>query len=68
VPEVQDLVKGTRARSCPKCDYQFNGKPEPTAAPEPVAVEKKADTVTFEQIKEVDPILWTTGTGVFVVE
>jgi uncharacterized Zn finger protein (UPF0148 family) len=52
-PKCKTWVKGTRAKSCPKCDYQFNGKQEAAPAAEPAASEKKADTVTFEQIKAV---------------
>ena len=51
-PKCNAWVKGTRAKACPKCNYQFNGKPA-APAPEPVVAEKKADTVTFEQLRAV---------------
>jgi hypothetical protein len=51
-PNCKAWVRGTRAKACPKCDYQFNGKvPAPETASAPA--EKKADTVTFEQISAV---------------
>ena len=35
----------------PKCDHQFNGKQVVATAPVVAAAEKKADTVTFEQVE-----------------
>ncbi len=59
-PKCSAWVKGTRAKSCPKCDYQFNGKQD--AAPEPAVAEKKAgDTVTFKQIRAVTQAVVTIG-------
>jgi uncharacterized Zn finger protein (UPF0148 family) len=55
-PKCQAWVKGTRAKTCPKCGHQFNGKQKPAPAPEPAAVpaEKKAgDTITISQVKAV---------------
>jgi hypothetical protein len=50
-PKCQVWIKGTRAKTCAKCGYEFNGKKKPAPAPEPVAapaVEKKAvDTITI---------------------
>ena len=61
-PKCSAWVKGTRAKDCPKCDYQFNGKHEAAPAPEPVAAEKKAeDTVTFEQLRAVTQTVRTIG-------
>lgn len=63
-PKCKTWVKGTRAKACPKCDYQFNGKAVvKAAAPEPVAApaEKKADTVTFEQIRAVTQTVKVVG-------
>jgi uncharacterized Zn finger protein (UPF0148 family) len=52
-PECKTWIKGTRAKSCPKCSYEFNGKKKAASAPEPAVVEKRADTVTFGQLKAV---------------
>lgn len=61
-PKCNAWVKGTRAKACPKCDYQFNGKAEVKApAPEPAAAEKKADTVTFEQVRAVTQTVKVIG-------
>lgn len=57
-PKCKAWVKGTRAKACPKCNFQFNGKAVPAA--EPVA-EKKADTATFEQIRAVTQTVKTIG-------
>jgi hypothetical protein len=56
-------VKGTRAKTCPKCSYEFmsakhNGKAvtaKPVAVPEPVAEKpaKPGDTLTLEHVKAV---------------
>jgi hypothetical protein len=65
-PKCSTWIKGTRAKACPKCDYQFNGKQKTvarvSASPEPVVAEKKAgDTVTFEQIRAVTQTVKTIG-------
>jgi hypothetical protein len=60
-PKCSAWVKGTRAKACPKCDYQFNGKPKAAPAPEPVAEKKAGDTVTFEQIRAVTQTVKTIG-------
>ena len=61
-PKCNAWVKGTRAKACPKCEFQFNGKAEAKApALEPVAAEKKADTVTFEQVRAVTQTVKTIG-------
>jgi len=60
-PKCKTWVKGTRAKACPKCDYQFNGKQEAAPAAEPVAAEKKTDTVTFEQVRAVTQTVKTIG-------
>ena len=59
-PSCKALVNGTRTKTCPKCDYEFNGKPA-APAPEPVVVEKKADTVTFEQLRAVTQTVKAIG-------
>ena len=63
-PSCAALVKGTRTKACPKCDYQFNGKQKRAPAPEPAAapVEKKAvDTITISQIKAVAQTIKAVG-------
>ena len=62
-PKCNAWVKGTRAKACPKCDYQFNGKQQKADTPEPVAipVEKKADTVTFDQVRAVTQTVKVMG-------
>ncbi len=52
-PKCKAWVKGTRAKTCPKCNYRFNGKHAAAPAPEPAVAEKKADTVTVEQVRAV---------------
>ena len=54
-PACKAWVKGTRAKSCPKCGYDFTGKQPKTPAPEatPAPVEKAANTVTVEQVRAV---------------
>jgi hypothetical protein len=61
-PKCQTWVKGTRAKTCPKCRYDFtagkqNGKAvtaKPVAVPEPAAAEKPAkDMLTLEHVKAV---------------
>ena len=61
-PKCKAWVKGTRAKACTKCKYEFNGKPAAAApAPAPVVVEKKADTVTFEQVRAVTQTINAIG-------
>jgi len=60
-PKCNAWVKGTRTKACPKCDYQFNGKPEVAAVVEPAVAEKKADTVTFEQVRAVTQTVKVIG-------
>ena len=60
-PKCKAWVRGTRAKACPKCNYQFNGKQVAAPAPEPVVVEKKADTVTFEQLRAVTQTVKAIG-------
>ncbi len=66
-PKCKVWVKGTRAKSCPKCDYNFtNGRPTasaveaaPVAATEAPA--KAANAITLEQIKTVSQMVRTIG-------
>jgi len=66
-PKCEAWVRGTRAKACPKCGHEFNGKQEPApkaaravvAAPEAPA--KPASTVTIEQIKAVSQMVKTSG-------
>ena len=63
-PKCNAWVKGTRAKTCPTCAYQFNGKPEATPAPEvvPATAEKKAgDMITFDQLRAVTQTVNTIG-------
>jgi uncharacterized Zn finger protein (UPF0148 family) len=60
-PKCKAWVKGTRAKACPKCNYQFNGKSEVAAVAEPAVAERKADTVTFEQIRAVTQTVKAIG-------
>ena len=62
-PKCKAWVKGTRTKACPKCNYQFNGKAEAKAATEPAPAEKKADTVTFEQVRAVTMTVKAIGGG-----
>jgi len=60
------VVKGTRAKACPKCDHQFNSKQKAAPAPEPtkVVVEKPtkvADAVTIAQIRAVAELVTSVG-------
>ena len=67
MPEMQGVGQGTRAKSCPKCDYNFtNGRPTasaveaaPVAATEAPA--KAANAITLEQIKTVSQMVRTIG-------
>jgi len=57
-PKCNAWISGTRTKICPKCTYQFNGKPKASPAPEaaPATAEKptkNGGTVTLEQVKAV---------------
>ena len=66
-PNCKAWVKGTRAKSCPKCGYDFtNGQPT-AATPEAASVAaaeaptKAANAITLEQIKAVGQMVRTIG-------
>jgi hypothetical protein len=54
-PACKKWVKGTRAKTCPKCGYDFTGTQPVAPPPEvtPAPVEKTANTVTVEQVRAV---------------
>ena len=62
-PGCGKWIKGTRTRVCPKCSYEFNGKPKKALAPEAAeaVVEKPTkagDVFTITQLRAVaDPKL-----------
>ena len=66
-PGCGKWVKGTRTRVCPKCSYEFNGKPsKKTPVPEPVkaVVEKPTkagDMITITQVKTVAEMVTSVG-------
>ncbi len=60
-PKCNGWVRGTRAKACPKCDHQFDGKQVAAPAPVVALAEKKADTVTFEQVKAVAQTVKVVG-------
>lgn len=65
-PNCKAWVKGTRAKSCPKCAYNFtNGRPTaPTVEAAPAAAEsptKAGSAITLEQIKAVGQMVRTIG-------
>jgi hypothetical protein len=73
-PGCGKWIKGTRTRVCPKCDYQFNGKPKKTPAPKPAkaVVEKPtkvieakptkvADGITIAQVRTVAEMVTSVG-------
>jgi hypothetical protein len=66
-PKCETWVKGTRAKSCPKCSHNFtNGQQKAVAKAAPVvaAVEapaKPTNVVTLEQIKTVVQMVKTVG-------
>jgi hypothetical protein len=68
-PSCKTWIKGTRAKTCPKCNHEFRPKQEAVAAPKaaravmaaPEAPAKPANTVTIEQIKAVSQMVKTTG-------
>jgi len=64
-PNCNNWVKGTRAKACPKCGYEFQARQESSAA-ESAALEtekpaKPGDTVTLEQIKKVAQMVRSIG-------
>jgi uncharacterized Zn finger protein (UPF0148 family) len=65
-PSCKAWIKGGRTKTCPKCGYQFNGKPEAASNPEAAAVAaekstKATDMVTLEQVKAVAQTVKTIG-------
>jgi hypothetical protein len=60
-PKCKAWVKGTRAKACPECNHEFNGKPVAAPVPAPVVAEKKADTVTYEQLRAVTQTIHAIG-------
>lgn len=66
-PECGKWIKGTRTRVCPKCSYEFNGKPSkkaPVPAPAIVAEAKPTkagDAVTIRQVKAVAELVTSVG-------
>jgi hypothetical protein len=65
-PNCKAWVKGTRAKSCPKCSYNFTNGQTPAATLEaaPPATEaptKPANVITLEQIKMVGQMVKTIG-------
>ena len=71
-PSCRAWVKGTRAKECPKCDHQFNGKkkatpaPKPALKPEPAKVvtekpTKVADAITIAQVRSVAELVTLVG-------
>jgi hypothetical protein len=66
-PNCKAWIKGTRAKSCPKCGYDFtNGRPTtPTLEAAPIAAAeaptKVASAITLEQIRAVGQMVKTIG-------
>ena len=60
-PKCKAWVKGTRAKACPECKHEFNGKPAAACVPEPAVAEKKADTVTYDQLRSVTQTIHAIG-------
>jgi hypothetical protein len=64
-PKCEAWIKGTRAKTCSKCGYNFKAaKANGAAKPAPAAVEapaKPANTVTLDQIKAVGQMVKTIG-------
>ena len=60
-PGCGKWVKGTRTRVCPKCSYEFNGKPKKTPAPKPAksVVAKPSEAVVEKPTKAPDAITIT---------
>lgn len=63
-PKCNLLVKGTRTKTCPKCQHAFAVKPA-APAPEPAAAAeapaKTANAITLEQIKMVGQTVKAIG-------
>jgi len=61
-PVCRTWVKGTRAKNCPKCGYDFTGK-QPALAAEatPAPAEKSVSAVTVEQVKAVTQTIKALG-------
>lgn len=64
-PACNAWVKGTRAKVCPKCGHEFNGKARavaqvasPVAAP---AQKSNGDMVTLDQIRAVNQAIRAVG-------
>ena len=65
-PECGKWIKGTRTRVCPKCHYEFNGKPKAAPTPEPAkaVVEKPTkvgDIITIAQVRGVAELVTAVG-------
>ena len=65
-PGCGKWIKGTRTRVCPKCNYEFNGKPKKAPAPKPAkaVVEKPAkagDVITIAQVRAVAQLVTVVG-------
>ena len=60
-PGCGKWIKGTRTRVCPKCSYEFNGKPKKARARKPAkaVVEKPAKAVAEKPTKVGDAITIT---------
>ena len=60
-PGCGKWIKGTRTRVCPKCSYEFNGKPKKAVAPKPTkaVVEKPTEEAVAEKPKTADAITIT---------
>lgn len=59
-------VKGTRTKTCPHCDYQFNGQSKSKAVSEPVKAEttkpaKNGDGITIHQIRAAASMVAAVG-------
>ena len=59
-PNCKFWIKGTRAKACPKCSYDFVKKqaPKPAPAEKPV---KAGDVITIEQVKAVAKTVKAVG-------
>ena len=65
-PGCGKWIRGTRTRVCPKCNYEFNGKPKtaPTPKPAKAVVEKPAkagDVITIAQVRAVAQLVTVIG-------
>jgi hypothetical protein len=62
-PNCKAWVKGTRAKSCPKCNYSFTNRQSVAVGPA-VAAEtptKAGNTITLEQVRMVGQMVKTIG-------